>query len=70
MQNASCTHGYYKSTILPIDISHDTVHTARESSDTYVPRLVCPQEYYRLHETAVVQTDKVMALPYIHSCHR
>ena len=32
MQDASFTHGYYKSIILPIDIS--TVHTARESSDT------------------------------------
>ena len=33
MQDASFTLGYYKSIILPIDISY-TVHTARESSDT------------------------------------
>ena len=32
MQDASFTHGYYKSIILSIDISY-IVHTARESSD-------------------------------------
>ena len=35
MEDASFTHGYYKSIILPIDISH-TVHAARELSDTYL----------------------------------
>ena len=36
MQDTSSTHGYYKSAILPMDISH-TIHKARESSDMYSP---------------------------------
>ena len=63
MQNVSSTHSYYKAQFyqltFPMTLSIQPAN-----------HLVCPQEYHRLHKTAVVQTDKVMALLYIHSCHR
>ena len=39
-----------------------TFHTACELSNMYLVWYQCPQEYHHLHETAVAQSDKVMAI--------
>ena len=68
MQDASSTHiiiiktQSYQSTV-------PTLVLARELSDTYLVWYVHAQGYHCLHETAVVQTVKVMALLYIRCCH-